>query len=143
MDIGAALTIALLAALLGQVWAAQVRLAHQLCWLSAVLLLNAMTLPAAMLLFGDSHTALGMAAGFGAILVASASGMGALIWLYRIEKLGQSKAMRPAQRSAARAPIELTQAESAMSASPQGSSQGSSQADSALAASHQASGQHG
>lgn len=125
MDIGAALTIALLAALLGQVWAAQVRLARQLCWLSAVLLLNAMTLPAAMLLFGDSHTALGMAAGFGAILVASASGMGALIWLYRIEKLGRSNAMTPAKQTAASASIELPQAESA------------------LAASHQASGQHG
>jgi len=90
MDIGAALTIALLAALLGQVWAAQVRLERQLRWLSAALLLNAMTLPAAMLLFGDSNTVFGMAAGFVAILVASASGMGALIWLYRIEKLSQS-----------------------------------------------------
>lgn len=89
MDIGAALTIALLAALLGQVWATQVRLESQLRWLSAALLLNAMTLPAAMLLFGDSDTALGMFAGFAAILAASASGMGALIWLYRIEKLGK------------------------------------------------------
>ena len=89
MDIGAALTIALLAALLGQVWAAQVRLERQLRWLSAALLLNAMTLPAAMLLFGDSNQVFGMAAGFAAILVASASGMGALIWLYRIEKLSQ------------------------------------------------------
>ncbi|OYY75243.1 MAG: hypothetical protein B7Y40_02195 [Gammaproteobacteria bacterium 28-57-27] len=135
MDIGAALTIALLAALLGQVWAAQVRLARQLRWLSAVLLLNAMTLPAAMLLFGDSHTALGMAAGFGAILVASASGMGALIWLYRIEKLGQSKAMNPAKQSAGNTPIELPQAESAMPEPPL--------AESSLAASHQAPGQHG
>ena len=92
MDIGAALTIALLAALLGQVWAAQVRLERQLRWLSAALLLNAMTLPAAMLLFGDSNQVFGMAAGFAAILVASASGMGALIWLYRIEKLSQSNA---------------------------------------------------
>ena len=95
MDIGAALTIALLAALLGQVWAARVRLERQLRWLSAALLLNAMTLPAAMLLFGDSHEGLGMLAGFVAILVASASGMGALLWLYRIEKLGQASKPAP------------------------------------------------
>ena len=88
MDIGAALTIALLAALLGQSWAARVRLARHLHWQSAALLLSAMTLPGAMLLFGDSHEPLGMAAGFLAILAASASGLGALIWLYRIEKLG-------------------------------------------------------
>jgi len=93
LDIGAALTITLLAALIGQVWAVQVRLERQLRWLSAALLLNAMTLPAAMLLFGDSNQIFGMAAGFAAILMASASGMGALIWLYRIEKLGQSKTM--------------------------------------------------
>ncbi|HES76950.1 MAG TPA: hypothetical protein ENO09_08120 [bacterium] len=91
MDMGAALTIALLAALLGQVWATQVRLERQLRWLSAALLLNAMTLPAAMLLFGDSHEGLSILAGFAAILVASASGMGALLWLYRIEKLGQAR----------------------------------------------------
>ena len=95
MDMGAALTIALLAALLGQVWAAQVRLESHLRWLSAALLLNAMALPAAMLLFGDSHEGLSMAAGFAAILVASASGMGALLWLYRIEKLGQAKKAEP------------------------------------------------
>lgn len=92
MDIGAALTIALLAALLGQAWAAQVRLERQLGWLSAALLLNAMTLPAAMLLFGDSREALGLVAGFCAVLAASASGMGALIWLYRIEKLSHGRA---------------------------------------------------
>jgi len=99
VDIGAALTIALLAALLGQVWAAQVRLERQLRWLSAALLLNAMTLPAAMLLFGDSNQVFGMVAGFIAILVASASGMGALIWLYRIEKLSQRHACRAACNS--------------------------------------------
>ncbi|MEW5838697.1 MAG: hypothetical protein AB1717_07690 [Pseudomonadota bacterium] len=94
MDIGAALTIALLAALLGQLWAAQAPLARQLRWQSAVLLLNAMTLPAAMLLLGDSRDGLGMAAGFAAILAASASGLGALIWLYRIEKLGKPSTER-------------------------------------------------
>ena len=99
MDIGAALTIALLAALLGQVWAAQVRLESQLRWLSAALLLNAMTLPAAMLVFGDSAQVFGMAAGFVAILVASASGMGALIWLYRIEKLSRSNAANAVEAS--------------------------------------------
>lgn len=99
MDIGAALTIALLAALLGQVWAAQVRLESQLRWLSAALLLNAMTLPAAMLVFGDSTQVFGMAAGFVAILVASASGMGALIWLYRIEKLSRSNAASAVEAS--------------------------------------------
>ena len=108
MDIGAALTIALLAALLGQVWAAQVRLERQLRWLSAALLLNAMTLPAAMLLFGDSHTVLGMFAGFTAILVASASGMGALIWLYRIEKLSQSNATGALEVAPANTPTEST-----------------------------------
>ena len=99
MDIGAALTIALLAALLGQAWAAQVRLESQLLWLSAALLLNAMTLPAAMLVFGDSAQVFGMAAGFVAILVASASGMGALIWLYRIEKLSRSNAANAVEAS--------------------------------------------
>jgi hypothetical protein len=101
MDIGAALTITLLAALLGQVWAVQVRLERQLHWLSAALLLNAMTLSAAMLLFGDSNQVFGMAAGFAAMLVASASGMGALIWLYRIEKLGQSKPMNAVEATPA------------------------------------------
>ena len=95
MAMDAALTIALLAALLGQVWAAQVRLERHLRWLSAALLLNAMTLPAAMLLFGDSHESISLAAGFAAIIVASASGMGALLWLYRIEKLGQAKKTKP------------------------------------------------
>ena len=90
MDIGAALTIALLAVLLGQVWAAQVRIEHQLRWQSAVLLLSSMSLPAAMLLFGDSNSVLSQTAGFMAILLASASGLGALIWLYRIEKLERS-----------------------------------------------------
>jgi hypothetical protein len=103
---GAALTIALLAALLGQVWAAQVRLESQLRWLSAALLLNAMTLPAAMLLFGDSDSALGLFAGFAAILAASASGMGALIWLYRIEKLG-----KPIQRETTSAKAKANLAE--------------------------------
>jgi len=108
VDIGAALTIALLAALLGQVWAAQVRLERQLHWLSAALLLNAMTLPAAMLLFGDSNQVFGMVAGFIAILVASASGMGALIWLYRIEKLGQSKTMNAVETTPANPPTTAT-----------------------------------
>ncbi len=108
MDIGAALTIALLAALLGQVWAAQVRLESQLRWLSAALLLNAMTLPAAMLLFGDSNTVFGMTAGFVATLVASASGMGALIWLYRIEKLGQPHAVSAAEITLTNTPTEPT-----------------------------------
>jgi len=110
LDIGAALTIALLAALLGQVWAAQVSLEGQLRWLSAALLLNAMTLPAAMLLFGDSNQIFGMAAGFAAILVASASGMGALIWLYRIEKLGQSKTMNASEVTSAKTPTPATNA---------------------------------
>jgi hypothetical protein len=110
VDIGAALTIALLAALLGQVWAAQVRLERQLHWLSAALLLNAMTLPAAMLLFGDSNTVFGMAAGFAAILVASASGMGALIWLYRIEKLSQTNAVSALEVTPANAPSAATNA---------------------------------
>jgi len=110
VDIGAALTIALLAALLGQVWAAQVRLERQLRWLSAALLLNVMTLPAAMLLFGDSNTVFGMAAGFVAILVASASGMGALIWLYRIEKLSQPNAMSVVEATPANTPTETTNA---------------------------------
>ncbi len=108
MDIGAALTIALVAALLGQVWAAQVRLESQLRWLSAALLLNAMTLPAAMLLFGDSNTVFGLAAGFIAILVASASGMGALIWLYRIEKLGQTNIVNTINATPASTPTEST-----------------------------------
>lgn len=92
MDTGAALTIALLAVLLGQVWAAQVRLEGQLRWQSALLLLSAMVLPAAILLFGDTHEGFGLAAGFLAVMFASASGLGALLWLYRIEKIERTRA---------------------------------------------------
>lgn len=87
MDIGAALTIALLAALLGQAWALHIRLAAHARWLVAALMLNAMSLPAAILLLGDARTGLGLAAGFGAVLSASAAGLGALIWLRRMERL--------------------------------------------------------
>lgn len=90
MDIGAALTIALLAALLGQAWALRIRLAAHARWLVAALMLNAMSLPAAMLLLGDASTGLGLLAGFIAVLAASAAAMGALIWLRRIEKLQAS-----------------------------------------------------
>lgn len=87
MDIGAALTIALLAALLGQSWAMRIRLGAQSNWLVAALMLNAMSLPAAMLLLGDAREGLGVLAGFGAVLTASAAAIGSLIWLRRMEKL--------------------------------------------------------
>lgn len=111
MDIGAALTIVLLAALLGQAWAMRIRLGaagnipvsrptgnakhpnaascgvFQANWLVAALMLNAMSLPAAMLLLGDAREGLGVLAGFGAVLVASAAAIGSLIWLRRMERL--------------------------------------------------------
>ncbi|MEW6766096.1 MAG: hypothetical protein AB1344_09970 [Pseudomonadota bacterium] len=87
MDIGAALTIALLAALLGQAWSLRVRFGAHVNWLVAALMLNAMSLPAAMLLLGDASTGLGLLAGFVAVLVASAAAIGALIWLRRMENL--------------------------------------------------------
>ncbi|MDM7322915.1 MAG: hypothetical protein P3W87_006545 [Gammaproteobacteria bacterium] len=87
MDLGAALTIALLAALLSQAWALRIRLGAQVHWLVAALMLNAMSLPAAILLLGDAREGLGLLAGFGAVLTSSAAGLGALIWLYRMERL--------------------------------------------------------
>jgi hypothetical protein len=51
-----------------------------------------------------------MAAGFAAILVASASGMGALIWLYRIEKLSQTNAVSALEVTPANAPSAATNA---------------------------------
>ncbi|MEW6445621.1 MAG: hypothetical protein ACOZAQ_00420 [Pseudomonadota bacterium] len=88
MDIGAALTIALLAVLLGQAWALRVRLGEQARWLVAALMLNAMTLPAAMLLLGDASSGLGVLAGFLAVLTSSGAAIGALIWLHRMDRLG-------------------------------------------------------
>lgn len=87
MDIGAALTIVLLAALLGQSWAMRIRLGAQANWLVAALMLNAMSLPAAILLLGDARAGLGVLTGFGAVLTASAAAIGSLIWLRRMEKL--------------------------------------------------------
>ncbi|MGK0674125.1 MAG: hypothetical protein ABWU16_05635 [Halothiobacillaceae bacterium] len=85
---GAALTIALLAALLGQAWARRIRLEAQAGWLVAALMLNAMSLlPAAILLLGDAREGLSLLAGFGAVLASSAAGLGALIWLRRMERL--------------------------------------------------------
>lgn len=92
MDIGAALTIALLAALLGQAWALRIRLAAQARWLVAALMLNAMSLPAAILLLGDAREGLSLVAGFGAVLASSAASLGALVWLRRMENLHQRKA---------------------------------------------------
>lgn len=91
MDIGAALTIALLAALLGQAWAMRIHLGAQSGWLVAALMLNAMSLPAAILLLGDAREGLSLAAGFGAVLASSAAAVGALIWLRRMENLQQRK----------------------------------------------------
>jgi len=87
LDTGAALTIALLATLLGQAWALRIRLGAQAGWLVAALMLNAMSLPAAILLLGDAREELSLLAGFGAVLSASAAGLGALIWLRRMERL--------------------------------------------------------
>jgi len=94
LEIGAALTITLLAALLGQAWAMRVRLGAQANWLVAALMLNAMSLPAAILLLGDAREGLGVLAGFGAVLTASAAAFGSLIWLRRMERL-QAKAKAP------------------------------------------------
>lgn len=95
MDLGSALTLALLAALLAQAWARAIRLGAQPGWLVAALMLNAMSLPAAILLLGDAREGFGLIAGFGAVLAASAAGLGALLWLYRMERL-QSQEDRPA-----------------------------------------------
>ncbi len=77
----------MLAALLGHSWALRIRLGDQAGWLVAALMLNAMSLPAAILLLGDAREGLSQLAGFGAVLTASAAGLGALIWLRRIERL--------------------------------------------------------
>lgn len=92
MDLGAGLTLALLAALLAQAWARTLRLQAQPAWLVTTLLLNAMSLPAALLLLGDAVQGPGLLAGFGAVLAASGGGLAALIWLYRIEHLPKQEA---------------------------------------------------